>query len=85
MTNPADLIKEEIATTQEQLEIDIKKVSLLQQEIKQIQEEAQKAINEKQTQINNVTQPILENQGSLTKLTELLNKLEGKIEATTDK
>ena len=27
MTNPADLIKEEIATTQEQLEIDIKKVS----------------------------------------------------------
>ena len=85
MTNPADLIKEEIATTQEQLEIDIKKVSLLQQEIKQIQEEAQKAINEKQTQINNATQPILENQGSLKKLTELLNKLEGKIEAATDK
>ena len=44
-----------------------------------------KAINEKQTQINNATQPILENQGSLKKLTELLNKLEGKIEATTDK
>ena len=85
MTNPIDLIKEEIATTQEQLEIDIKKVSLLQQEIKQIQEEAQKAINEKQTQINNATQPILENQGSLKKLTELLNKLEGKIEAATDK
>ena len=85
MTNPADLIKEEIATTQEQLEIDIKKVSLLQQEIKQIQEEAQKAINEKQTQINNATQPILENQGSLKKLTELLNKLEGKIKAATDK
>ena len=85
MSNPVNLIKEEIATLQEQLEIDIKKVSLLQQEIKQIQEEAQKAINEKQTQINNVTQPILENQGSLTKLTELLNKLEGKIEAATDK
>ena len=85
MTNPIDLIKEEIATTQEQLEIDIKKVSLLQQEIKQIQEEAQKAINEKQTQINNATQPILENQGSLKKLTELLNKLEGKIKAATDK
>ena len=85
MTNPADLIKEEIATTQEQLEIDVKKVSLLQQEIKQIQEEARKAINEKQTQINNATQPILENQGSLKKLTELLNKLEGKIKAATDK
>ena len=85
MTNPADLIKEEIATTQEQLEIDVKKVSLLQQEIKQIQEEARKAINEKQTQINNATQPILENQGSLKKLTELLNKLEGKIEAETNK
>ena len=85
MTNPIDFIKEEIATTQEQLEIDIKKVSLLQQEIKQIQDEAQKAINEKQTQINNATQPILENQGSLKKLTELLNKLEGKIEAATDK
>ena len=85
MTNPIDLIKEEIATIQEQLEIDVKKVSLLQQEIKEIQGEAQKAINEKQTQINNATQPILENQGSLKKLTELLNKLEGKIEATTKK
>ena len=85
MSNPINLIKEEIATIQEQLEIDVKKVSLLQQEIKEIQEEAQKAINEKQTQINNATQPILENQGSLKKLTELLNKLEGKIEAATDK
>ena len=85
MTNPVDLIKEDIATAKEQLDIDVKKVSLLQQEIKQIQEEAQKAINEKQTQINNATQPILENQGSLKKLTELLNKLEGKIKAATDK
>ena len=85
MTNPVDLINQEIASIKEQLEIDVKKVSLLQQEIKAIQEEAQKAINEKQTQINSATQPILENQGSLKKLTELLNKLEGKIEATTDK
>ena len=85
MTNPFDLIKEEIKTLQEQLDIDIKKVSLLQQEIKEIQDQAQKAINEKQTQINNATQPIIENQGSLKKLTELLNKLEGKIEATTEK
>ena len=85
MTNPFDLIKEEIKTLQEQLDIDIKKVSLLQQEIKEIQDQAQKAINEKQTQINNATQPIIENQGSLKKLTQLLNKLEGKIEATTDK
>lgn len=85
MTNPFDLIKEEIKTLQEQLDIDIKKVSLLQQEIKEIQDQAQKAINEKQTQINNATQPIIENQGSLKKLTELLDKLEGKIEATTDK
>ena len=85
MTNPVDLINQEIASIKEQLEIDVKKVSLLQQEIKAIQEETQKAINEKQTQINSATQPILENQGSLKKLTELLNKLEGKIEATTDK
>ena len=85
MTNPEDLIKEEIAALEEQLKIDVKKVSLLQQEIKEIQEKAQKAINEKQTQINDATQPILENQGSLKKLTELLNKLEGKIEAATDK
>jgi|TARA_Y100000401_G_scaffold34693_1_gene25892 chromosome segregation ATPase len=85
MTNPVDLINEEIAKITEQLEIDVKKVSLLQQEIKAIQEEAQKAINEKQTQINSATQPILENQGSLKKLTELKNKLEGKIEATTEK
>ena len=85
MTNPFDLIKEEIKTLQEQLDIDIKKVSLLQQEIKEIQDQAQKAITEKQTQINNATQPIIENQGSLKKLTQLLDKLEGKIEATTDK
>ena len=85
MSNPNDLIKAEIKALQEQLEIDIKKVSLLQQEIKEIQEQANTAINDKQKQINNATQPILENQGSLKKLTELLNKLEGKIETTTEK
>ncbi len=85
MSNPNDLIKAEIKKLEEQLEIDIKKVSLLQQEIKEIKEQANAAINDKQTQINNATQPILENQGSLKKLTELLNKLEGKIESTTEK
>ena len=85
MTNPIDLIETEIQTIQEQLDIDIKKVSLLQQEIKDIQQQAQTAINQKQTQINNATQPIIENQGSLKKLKELKNKLEGKIEAATDK
>ena len=85
MTNPVELINEEIKSAEEQLEIDIKKVSLLQQEIKQIQEQAKAAINEKQTQINNATQPIIENQGSLKKLKELKNKLEGKIETTTKK
>mgnify|MGYP003131514179 FL=1 len=85
MSNPNDLIKAEIAQIKEQLEIDIKKVSLLQQEIKEIKEQANTAITDKQTQINNATQPILENQGSLKKLTELLNKLEGKIEAETNK
>ena len=85
MTNPIDLIETEIQTIQEQLDIDIKKVSLLQQEIKDIQQQAQAAINEKQTQINNATQPIIENQGSLKKLKELKNKLEVKIEAATDK
>jgi len=85
MSNPKDLIKAEIKQIKEQLEIDIKKVSLLQQEIKEIKEQANTAITDKQTQINNATQPILENQGSLKKLTELLNKLEGKIETTTKK
>ena len=85
MTNPIDLIKEDIASAKEQLDIDVKKVSLLQQEIKQIQEQAQTAITEKQTQINVITQPILENQGYIKKQTEFLDKLEGKIEATTDK
>ena len=85
MTNPIDLIKEDIAAAKEQLDIDVKKVSLLQQEIKQIQEQAQAAITEKQTQINVITQPILENQGYIKKQTEFLDKLEGKIEATTDK
>ena len=85
MSNPNDLIKAEIKALQEQLEIDIKKVSLLQQEIKEIKEQANAAINNKQTQINNATQPILENQGSLKKLKELLDKLEGKIESSTEK
>ena len=85
MSNPNDLIKAEIKAIQEQLEIDIKKVSLLQQEIKEIKEQANTAITDKQKQINNATQPILENQGSLKKLTELLDKLEGKIETTTEK
>ena len=70
MTNPVDLIDEEIKTSQEQLDIDIQKVSLLQQEIKQIQEQAHAAITEKQTQINNAPQPIIENQGSIKKLKE---------------
>ena len=85
MSNPIDLLKEEISTIEQQLEIDIKKVSLLQQEIKEIQEQAKAAINDKQAQINNATQPLIENQGSLKKLKELLAKLEGKIEAATDK
>ena len=85
MTNPIDLIKEDIAVAKEQLDIDVKKVSLLQQEIKQLQEQAQAAITEKQTQINNITQPILENQGYIKKQTEFLNKLEGKMKTTTDK
>ena len=85
MTNPIDLIKEDIAAAKEQLDIDVKKVSLLQQEIKEIQEQAQKAINDKQTQINTITQPILENQGYIKKQTEFLDKLKGKIETTTDK
>jgi signal transduction histidine kinase len=85
MTNPIDLIEEDIATAKGQLDIDVKKVSLLQQEIKEIQEQAQKAINDKQTQINTITQPILENQGYIKKQTEFLDKLKGKIETTTDK
>ncbi len=85
MSNPNDLIKAEIKKLDEQLQIDIKKVSLLQQEIKDIKEQANAAINDKQTQINNATQPILENQGSLKKLKELLDKLEGMIESTTEK
>ena len=85
MSNPKDLIKAEIEQIKEQLEIDIKKVSLLQQEIKEIKEQANTAITDKQTQINNATQPILENQGSLKKLKELLDKFEGKIESTTEK
>ena len=57
----------------------------MQQEIKEIQEQAKAAINDKQGQINNATQPIIENQGSLKKLKELLGKLEGKIEAEPNK
>ena len=85
MSDSIKLLKEEISKIEQQLEIDVKKVSLLQQEIKEIQEQAKAAINDKQAQINNATQPLIENQGSLKKLRELLGKLEGKIEAATDK
>ena len=85
MSDSIKLLKEEISKIEQQLEIDVKKVSLLQQEIKEIQEQAKAAINDKQAQINNATQPLIENQGSLKKLKELLGKLEGKIEAATDK
>ena len=85
MTNPEDLIKEEIAALEEQLKIDVKKVSLLQQEIKEIKEVAEKEITEKQKEVNRLTQPIIENQGYLKKQTAMLEKLEGKIEVTTDK
>ena len=76
-----DFLNEEIKKTEEQLEIDIKKISLLQQEIKEIQEQTQTVVNEKQTLINKATQPILENQGSLKKLKEIKTKLEVKIKA----
>ena len=85
MSDSIKLLKEEISKIEQQLEIDIKKVSLLQQEIKEIQKQAKAAINDKQAQINNATQPLIEKQGSLKKLKELLGKLEGKIEAATDK
>ena len=85
MSDSIKLLKDEISTIEQQLEIDVKKVSLLQQEIKEIQKQAKAAINDKQAQINNATQPLIENQGSLKKLKELLGKLEGKIEAATDK
>ena len=85
MSDSIKLLKEEISKIEQQLEIDIKKVSLLHQEIKEIQKQAKAAINDKQAQINDATQPLIENQGSLKKLKELLGKLEGKIEAATDK
>ena len=85
MSDSIKLLKEEISKIEQQLEIDVKKVSLLQQEIKEIQKQAKAAINDKQAQINDATQPLIENQRSLKKLKELLGKLEGKIEAATDK
>jgi len=60
-------------------------VQLLQQEINEIKEAAEKEITEKQKEVNKLTQPIIENQGYLKKQTAMLGKLEGKIEATTEK
>tara|TARA_R100000329_G_scaffold62429_1_gene55604 strand:- start:1361 stop:1618 length:258 start_codon:yes stop_codon:yes gene_type:complete len=85
MSIPIELINAEIETVQEQLDIDIKKVSLLQQEIKEIKERANTSINEKQTLINNATQPIIENQGALKKLKELKNKQEAKMKTASEK
>ena len=85
MSIPIELINTEIEAVQEQLDIDVKKVSLLQQEIKDIQEQAKTAINDKQRQINEATQPIIENQGALKKLKELKDKQEAKIETASEK
>jgi len=85
MSIPIELINSEIEAVQEQLDIDVKKVSLLQQEIKDIQEQAKTAINDKQKQINEATQPIIENQGALKKLKELKDKQEAKIETASEK
>ena len=85
MTNPIKLIKEDIKEVRNQLDIEIGKVQLLQQEIKEIKEVAEKQITEKQKEINRLTQPIIENQGYLKKQTAMLEKLEGKIEVITDK
>ena len=85
MTEPIELIKEDIKQVRNQLDIEIGKVQLLQQEIKEIKEVAEKQITEKQKEINRLTQPIIENQGYLKKQTAMLEKLEGKIEVITDK
>ena len=85
MTNPIKLIKKDIQQVKDQLDIEISKVQLLQQEIKDIKEAAEKEILEKQKEVNRLTQPILENQGYLKKQTAMLEKLEGKIEVTTEK
>lgn len=85
MTDPIKLIKEDIEQVRNQLDIEIGKVQLLQQEIKEIKEVAEKEITEKQKEVNRLTQPIIENQGYLKKQTAMLEKLEGKIEVITDK
>lgn len=85
MTNPIKLIKEDIEQVRNQLDIEIGKVQLLQQEIKEIKEVAEKEITEKQKEVNRLTQPIIESQGYLKKQTAMLEKLEGKIEVITDK
>jgi len=85
MTDPIKLIKEDIEQVRNQLDIEVGKVQLLQQEINEIKEAAEKEITEKQKEVNKLTQPIIENQGYLKKQTAMLGKLEGKIEATTEK
>ena len=85
MTDPIKLIKEDIKQVRNQLDIEVGKVQLLQQEINEIKEAAEKEITEKQKEVNKLTQPIIENQGYLKKQTAMLGKLEGKIEATTEK
>ena len=59
MSDSIKLLKEEISKIEQQLEIDVKKVSLLQQEIKEIQKQAKAAINDKQAHINDATQPLI--------------------------
>tara|TARA_R100000406_G_C3037212_1_gene104929 strand:+ start:144 stop:386 length:243 start_codon:yes stop_codon:yes gene_type:complete len=65
--------KKELEEIKNNLEVNTKKVQLIDEEIKDIKQKAEAKLKELTEEKNKLIQPILEDQGALNKLEKLLN------------
>tara|TARA_R100001163_G_C4888181_1_gene82417 strand:- start:124 stop:366 length:243 start_codon:yes stop_codon:yes gene_type:complete len=65
--------KKELEEIKNNLEVNTKRVQLIDEEIKDIKEKAEAKLKELNEEKNKLIQPILEDQGALNKLEKLLN------------
>ena len=65
--------KKELEEIKSNLEVNTKRVQLIDEEIKDIKEKAEAKINKLSDERTKLIQPILEDQGALNKLEKLLN------------
>ena len=65
--------KKELEEIKNNLEVNTKRVQLIDEEIKDIKEKAEAKLKELNQEKNKLIQPILEDQGALNKLEKLLN------------